>query len=198
MTEIKIRNDGERGVFATQPFNKGDWVCNYPAHSICDDEKNNYYINNECYFNNNYSIELDNNIGISGDPSNEDDGFGHLINDGSNDLNNYWKDSLDKENVIPIQKLRYDKKNNKYYIPIIATKPIKKNEEIYFSYGIDYWKSNDLYNYKHKYNTRYSSKYKTKKNGNGVRLIKLLLPYKKDKLNKLVKPIRKTKRSYSV
>ena len=87
-----------------------------------------------------YSYEVDRNYRIIGSPHFTADAnyLGHFINDGSKlhpsgTSKEYLEESLSKSNCG-----YYHMKD--LLVGIVATEDIKKNEELYIPYGIEYWK----------------------------------------------------------
>jgi hypothetical protein len=144
MTEIKqstITNAG-RGVFATQHFKKGDFICFYDGVHI--PAKNTFeYSDSHPY----KLILPDGDIIIGYENSRTTNGVAQLINDGGivnqailldvqnenelsyllGDMLTYLKTSTSKQNV-------YNKGINCY-----ANRDIDIGEELFQSYGISYW-----------------------------------------------------------
>ncbi len=98
--------------------------------------------------NNDYALKVDDYFTIISEPSFDTDSnyMGHLINDGaclsSSNINN--------EQAIELYvKISFMKANCRYYMlkeglhmAMVATRDIKKDEELLAMYGVDYWKFN--------------------------------------------------------
>jgi len=104
-------------------------------------EKNIKKERENCAMINEYIYDLDQNYRIIGSPFfiKDTNYMGHFINDGAK------SDSIESNKVyLTISSL---KSNCRFYhlkdllVAIIATKDIKKDEEFYITYGIEYWES---------------------------------------------------------
>jgi len=134
----KSKVDG-LGVFAKEDLKKGEIVSMYPSdivriyHGKQYYEQYNVYCNDYRYA---YKTEL---CTIMGVPSLIDNTnlVGHIVND-------YCKtDGSETQNYI-YNHLTHENRNCKYYpyhifILIVTTKDIKKGDELFVPYGIDYW-----------------------------------------------------------
>ena len=97
-----------------------------------------------------YTIDLDSKYSICGHPKLIDDPIflGHMINDGCRG-HSYNDDNLIKKDCELYNKLTLLKNNSKFEIigeiciVIIATKDIKKDEEILVTYNYKYWMDHD-------------------------------------------------------
>ncbi len=135
------------GVFANKDILKDDIITYYPAHYICKLNKYSIYNINLPPLSNfkDYMFDLDRkeDIAIIGHPyiTGNMNWVGHKINDGYK--HNYKINNKKNRN-------KYNKQNKEYnnamfvhdptnIVTIIATKNIKKNEEILVSYGFNYW-----------------------------------------------------------
>jgi hypothetical protein len=141
------------GVFANRDINKNEIITNYPAHYIGKSNGYSIYNINRELPNNfkDYMFDLDicNKIIIIGHPVifGNMSWVGHKINDG------YKHNSIikNKKNI-----KKYNQNTKKYsnsgfatnmnnsIVSVIATKNIKKDEEILVSYGFNYWLEQNL------------------------------------------------------
>jgi SET domain-containing protein len=130
------------GLFATKDMSKGSLVTCYPSHMILSYGKVTgrtplkYSKKDAKYMINNYGLSVKHNGVYVGDPNLKLDKqyLGHFVNDPcdfaatSNGSLMYFLDSM--KNV------------NTYYIgdKIVAQRDIKKGEELFVTYGCNYWK----------------------------------------------------------
>jgi len=130
----KLKNAGN-GIFAKRDFLSGEIICLYCPYLIFDkkngqvitidkDEKNLDEIN-KCY--GDYVLNVYHDISIFANPNFEKnkDCLGHMCND---------------RGYSPYKRYNEDFNNGIFnYLYLIATKPIRKDDEIYISYGRNYW-----------------------------------------------------------
>jgi len=150
LVELKPSKIDRMGVFARRPIKEGDLITLFPVNFYYftgdGEEKSGrvstYDISNN--FNHSaYSIHLNKNIACVGDPNKKNCGayLGHFINDGfkmkNDNVKKYLRISLDRRNCridvdidVPI------------FIKVIATKDINVGEEVFLSYGVEYWRDN--------------------------------------------------------
>ena len=139
IVKIKKSNipNGGKGLFATKSIKKGDFICWYFGVLIeASFVENGYYDSDYLLKSPNTNLVIDAN-----DPKSC---FGRYINDSL---------SLQKNNA------RYEFYDDTTSVGIIATKNIKKSEEIYMSYGADYWLENRRYNLLSNTNKQYVDDY---------------------------------------
>lgn len=146
MKQVKVKpskiNNAGKGVYAESLYRKGDRVCEY-AGNIMDKKltMDMYLMDRSRYLQeiHPYARDLDEKRVIIGDRSLEQCGFkaGVYVNDAgclnkvdSNSIASY-KSTEQKCNV---KSVRYD--DRLYYV---ATKRIKRGEELYAHYGVHYW-----------------------------------------------------------
>jgi SET domain-containing protein len=158
---IKSSNIHGRGLFANKNINKGDLITFYPADIVeyypnKDGHKDGHiaalfpsveyakkYGNQKEKFLNAYGFMINSEYSIYGHPSfdNDKNYMGHFINDGAK------SDSSEKaDKIYTIVSLK--KANCEFYIlkgdlhvAIIASRDILEGEELFISYGIQYWQS---------------------------------------------------------
>ncbi len=130
----RIKNGGN-GIFAKKDFAAGDIICLYQPYIIVDKKnkkvmslnKENYSWNSIIDKYGDYMLNLENDVSVFGNPdfSKNKDYLGHMPND-----RGYSPFKIYNENF-----------NNGFFsfLYLIASKPIKKNSEIFISYGRDYW-----------------------------------------------------------
>ena len=119
----KIKNSG-KGLFATKNFNTGDFICWYMGVLIEKDfVVNGYYDSDYLLANPNSELIID--------ASDEKSCYGRYINDSL---------ALKKNNC------DYDFYSNTTSAGVIASKNIKKGDELYISYGMDYWREDRRFN----------------------------------------------------
>ena len=125
-----LKNAGN-GIFAKKDFNVGDIICMYQPYTILDKDDNhvitldkdrkNYSEILKCY--GDYMLNLKHNISLFGNPDYcmNEHYLGHMPND---------------RGYSPFKRYN-DKFNNGFFsfLYLIASKPIKKNQEIFISYG---------------------------------------------------------------
>lgn len=134
---VEIKNskitDAGKGLFAKKKIKKGDFICWYFGVLIEKD-----FVLNE-YYDSDYLLSNPHNELIidAADPSSC---YGRYINDSL---------GLKKNNA---EFIFYD---NTFSAGVIATKNIKKGEEIYLSYGMEFWKEERRYNALSKRNREY-------------------------------------------
>lgn len=146
----KIRVDSssihQSGVFANRNIAKNEIITYYPAHYIYKSDKIPIYKITKRLPKNyrDYIIQVKDDIILIGHPGIYENmnWVGHKINDGykhnykiinDKNINNYNKKSDNYNNSA----FSYNKIDE--IILVIATKNIKKNDEILVSYGFDYW-----------------------------------------------------------
>jgi hypothetical protein len=130
------------GVFATEDIEIDEIVTHYPAHIVVNKYNDEALSLIGSEINNDYALRFNDYL-LYGDPNIQNkDWLGHLLNDGG-DI------SLDK-------KLSYGKWFSRYilttkilsncrfqndgkYMEIIAKKKINKGDQLYVSYGFNYW-----------------------------------------------------------
>jgi hypothetical protein len=132
---------------------KNKWKINFRYGITCEIENRNKknqfenfhnFINKKKYIQ--WCSKKINIVGVSDPKIVEDIFIGHMINDYTTMylLNEYKYDLLSTRhsNVCVSPKLQmFDHKNGKRLgLKIKSTRDIKKNEELYLSYGIEYWK----------------------------------------------------------
>lgn len=153
-----------RGVFAIKDIKNKELITFYPGDVLeytpnRDRNNNNHCVitysskrfknkygnvaKEEKYRDNNYAFTISNLYTIIGDPFFDKDPnyMGHFINDGakststrqSNEI--YLKISLLKANCC-FQHIRGD-----IHVAIVSTRDIKKDEELFIHYGLQYWES---------------------------------------------------------
>ena len=141
-----------RGVFTLRAFAKGEVLTLYPAHAemVYGDDKPGwkgwsarpgYCMEHLRRMADDYGIDAPGHT-IAGDPDRLEDGVGHLINDGARCPHPgaeriYRRVSLAKENTIPYT-LR---SGDQFLVQMRATRDIAAGEEIFFSYGLPYWRA---------------------------------------------------------
>lgn len=138
------------GVFATKDILKNSIITIYPADIMYITYNENSTVQyskrqgGHCYKNikNLYSVSFYDDYTVIGDPEfNTDPNFlGHMINDAvkpiDNNINEYLKKSNELKNC-EIISMAY---NDVPYISlIVSTRDIKVSEELFISYGTDYW-----------------------------------------------------------
>tara|TARA_R110000868_G_C10864459_1_gene761776 strand:+ start:166 stop:798 length:633 start_codon:yes stop_codon:yes gene_type:complete len=157
--EIKKSNIHGYGVFATKNIKKNEIITFYPADIIIKKDKIGSKIytserysekkeenktltnwkNDGSPLNNPYLLNINKEYSIIGDSDFKDNlnYVGHLINDGAK--HNRTEKSKQIYMKIAFLKMNccYEKSNTCVYIE--AIKDIKKNEELFMAYGIDYW-----------------------------------------------------------
>ena len=90
-----------------------------------------------------YSIMLNENIIVCGDPNikNNNNYLGHIINDGFKLIDNneeiYTTISNKRKNAI----IAPMKSDLPIFLTVVASRDIEKDEEIFTSYGIEYWRN---------------------------------------------------------
>lgn len=169
--EIKTDSQGERGLFATENISKGKHICYLPIDYLklnekwfTTNEKNkgpvNFRYGIHCDFQIiDKNINLEKNLrlllenkksnktieicGVSNHKIIKFPFVGHMINDSVNmsilSSNLYKRISERYENVDIGNIINYI--SNTTCLKIIAKKDIKKGAELYFNYGIEYWKN---------------------------------------------------------
>jgi len=134
ISKSRIKNAGN-GIFAKRDFNAGDIICLYSPHIIVDkDSRKVVTLDKEMktwtdivdkY--GTYLLNLEKNISVFGNPDfvRNQDYLGHMPND---------------RGYSPF-KIYNEKFNNGFFcfLYLIASKPIKKDTEVFISYGSDYW-----------------------------------------------------------
>ena len=140
------------GVFVTRDIKKGERVTLYPAHFVVwetkkgelvatpkqnPNEENTYY----------RLVGLDGKCSVSGNPKiHHSHSAGHLLNDGGvvgtftketcgADICRYMLTTLQNENCDFIQG------NEDKFMWVVASRDIKAGEELFVSYGLQYWLS---------------------------------------------------------
>ena len=157
--------EGQRGLFAGCDCRKGDLLTCYPGDLlIVIPDEGDYIIRTGGHVNNNmnghsfddddydlsdelvgYLLHTTDDYGVLGLPWLDQDSayLGHFANDGAanptqaQDVDAYIRESLDKANA----------KNEMIscHMVTVATRDIPKGEEIFTSYGPDYWMDNSDY-----------------------------------------------------
>ena len=140
------------GVFANRDINKDEIITNYPAHYIGKiNDYSIYNINYELPKNyKDYQFDCDCNIIIIGHPfiHGNMSWVGHIANDGykhnyksntKKNRNNYNKKTKEYNNSM------FEQNMNDNIVSIIATKNIKKDDEILVSYGFNYWYNKNIH-----------------------------------------------------
>jgi SET domain-containing protein len=148
------------GVFAKRDIKKDELLTFYPGDLLGYTPNKDRHIDNHLLFNypskrfkakggtihqKGYSIVIDDYFMLNADPSfNENPTYaGHLINDGARcppknpkGAEIYQKISLMKANC------RFQTLKENLHLSIVSTRDIKKDEEIFVSYGVNYWEHN--------------------------------------------------------
>jgi SET domain-containing protein len=141
-----------RGVFATRDISKGDFITLYPAHGIEFDrinKKKSHYIG-DIEYDTEYVVDHSKNkMAFMGDKDSFNGLFmGHLINDNYPSV----EDFKDKEKLAATAVNYYLHastfanclfKDGTNFTIIQAYKDIKKDEELFVSYGLAYWGDDD-------------------------------------------------------
>lgn len=182
--EVKLRSDGERGLFAIEDIKKGEVICILPIDYFQLD--NSWYVTNELFLSDkvnfrygilcefktdptktelenfllyltdsyckcclkSFSFRVTEIIGVSNPHVIDDKFIGHMINDYA-DMSfltetKYEKMSKEFCNVKVSSKLKVFEVNGvgkkRIGLEIKALKDIKKGNELYLSYGSNYWK----------------------------------------------------------
>lgn len=127
------------GLFSRTMFRKGDTVCKYAGRKVRKVHNVEMYVNDRDFYLSEihpYARDLSDDMVIVGDR--EIPNSGVFVNDGaclssgsSQDIQRYVRESERRANVIT--EVRGDQ------IFYIATKRIKKGEEVLTSYGAHYW-----------------------------------------------------------
>lgn len=143
--EIRKSNIAGNGVFAKEDIKKGEDLCIYDGEYIAYDKIN------VCKDDMTYALTRPNNFTILGykEPKSEI-GIGQIINDGAcpnfeilifdnvvNELEKYNTETANNMNVA----LKNDGSTT-----MVSLKDIKKDEELFYSYGQKYWICNNLIN----------------------------------------------------
>ena len=154
MVEIRPSKGKGKGVFALKHIKNGERVTLYPAHAVFDIEgyedgraRANLIFkhkdaNVDTEMLRTYSVGIGDKM-IYGDPNLiESFAVGHMINDGhrsksERDADVYQICSALFANVTLDVPLYI---NNFPFVFMVATRDIKPDEEIFFSYGIEYWR----------------------------------------------------------
>lgn len=153
MIEVKLSNVHHKGVFALRDIKAGEFITIYPAHFIYKlngmDKILLYPLNTLEKSNPDYDAFFDFNILISGNPNltNNLQVVGHMINDGGDisdikledKYHNVLYDTTVEKNINCTYEI--GKYKNIMVLWVVATKLILKGEELFTSYGIDYWKN---------------------------------------------------------
>ena len=119
----KIANAGQ-GLFAKKRIKKGDFICWYFGVLVEKDFVDNEYYDSDYLLKNPF-----NNLII--DASDPNSCFGRYINDGLGEFSSNSK---------------FDFYEDTTSGAVIATKNIKKGDEIFISYGMTYWNEPRRYN----------------------------------------------------
>lgn len=127
------------GLFARTTFRKGDTVCEYAGHKVRKMHNLQVYLDDRDFYLSEihpYARDLNETTVIIGDRGIPNSGV--FVNDGAcltgrsvSDMQRYIRDSEQKANVTT--EIRDDQ------IYYVATKRIKKGEEVLTSYGVHYW-----------------------------------------------------------
>lgn len=152
--EVRKSNIHGNGVFAKKDINIDEIITFYPVDvlylNVGEEEtvmsfSNRYkQLYNDDLIGNiksNYRYYIDENINVIGDPIffNNPNYLGHLINDSMNhnktkkSRNKYISQSQLKSNCDLISNTPF------LYIAVVSNKFIKKDEELFVSYGVQYW-----------------------------------------------------------
>lgn len=141
---VKKSNNGN-GLFCTENINKGEIVCILPIDYYKRKNDSKWYTIEEINkgpINLRYAIKCGNFIGVSNHNRIENEFIGHMINDYIDmslvNKNKYEILSSIHENVEVEDSI--NKYNNRLGLKVISKRNIKKDEEIFFSYGVEYWK----------------------------------------------------------
>lgn len=168
LSNLEILKSGVHGngVFTTKPIKKGELLTFYPGDIvryypngrgkpntrtrsalICSDRYNNILGDKSRYniWDNNYCFDLDNYYSICGYKYfiGDSNYLGHIINDGAKHNSTkrseeiYMKISIIKSNCV------YQRLKNNLHLGIVSTKDIKAGEELFATYGINYWRSHN-------------------------------------------------------
>jgi len=132
MVEVKksLIKDAGRGVFATQDITQGEIVCEYWGKYI-DLKKNKPPSSDKL-------INIDKHTLFCGyEKYQKPNKYGQIINDSSR---------IDSVNIGSVRKYHHNAFFNVYlvtnspqFIHLKSAKSIKKGDELYLKYGIDYW-----------------------------------------------------------
>jgi hypothetical protein len=143
-----IPNAGN-GVFTTKKYKKGEYICYYDCEersiSSLSDFIYSININNKTYIGYNKSI-TNNGIGqfindycmfeLIHELDDDENGIFKLSDDKIiNKINNYTNLSISNQNV------SFGSNQCGNILEMYATKDIDENEELYYSYGVEYWLS---------------------------------------------------------
>ena len=156
-----LRNAGVRvadspgkglGVYASRDFRRGKVITVYPAHAemVYGDDKpgwkgwrvsQEYSMEHAWRMVSDYAVDAPGHS-VAGDPDRRDEGVGHLINDGARCQHPgaeeiYRRVSHAKENTVPYTLLC----GREFLIQMRATRDIEAGEELFFSYGLPYWRA---------------------------------------------------------
>ncbi len=155
IAEVRKSEIHGNGVFAKRDIKINEIITFYPAHIlqlyIGNDEsilafsnkiKEKYGNDSINHINNHYRYSCNNRNELIGDPTINDNSnyLGHIINDSI--MHNKTKKSRKLYNKLSNTQANCDFNNLEpyyLYIPIISKKFIKKDEELYVSYGVQYW-----------------------------------------------------------
>lgn len=156
---LKQSNIHGMGVFARTDINEGGIVTFYPGDVVeytpnedrdsndhvvfaclSDREKSRSQTVEAAFKDNNYAFSLSKKYTMIGNPFfNSDPSYmGHLINDGA-------KSGSSSQSVALYQKITLLKRNCEFYdlhdlhLAVVACRDIKEGEELFVSYGPDYW-----------------------------------------------------------
>lgn len=155
---VEVRDSGVlgKGVFACDDIEKGKVVTYYPAHCLMleeiktkdDTEYNSLFSHDNFELDENYKIKVNNKYSIYGNKNNISNNLllGHIINDSSNIVINE-KNNIEEELKTKIMDYMKNSKNNCTIMMnerlgicyIKTTKDIKKDEELFMSYQLNYW-----------------------------------------------------------
>ena len=85
------------------------------------------------------------NVGIAGDPNIRSDGVGHLINDfidGAKFITDGREHQYDTLSQLlnNVDMLLFHTNKNRFSLWFIAQRDLKAGEELFYSYGIEYWR----------------------------------------------------------
>jgi hypothetical protein len=152
--EVRKSNIHGNGVFAKKDINIDEIITFYPVdilylnvgenETVMSFSKRYKQLYSDDLISNiksNYRYYIDENINIVGDPIffNNPNYLGHLINDSMNhnktkkSRNKYISQSQLKSNCDFISNTPF------LYITVVSNKFIKKDEELFVSYGVQYW-----------------------------------------------------------
>lgn len=156
--EVRPSKVHGKGCFAKRDIQKDEVITMYPCDVLCFAKQGfgkvglNGYFPSRQYFERfgqkidkseitNYGFDLNKNYRIHGHPKliHNSGYLGHMINDAA-------KPNSNPKSYLLYQKISWMKMNSKFHIldgnihvAIVATRLIKKGEEIFIHYGLGYW-----------------------------------------------------------